>query len=160
MTALDGGIVILGSGLGGYSLAREFRKLDRKTPVTVVTADGGEAYSKPMLSNAFAQGKTPAALVQKTAEQIAAELSLTVLPRSRAVAIDRDGKQVAVKSADGAESKLAYGRLVFAIGADPRPYRVEGSDQVTVHSVNDLDDYASWRAKLGVKSRVLLIAPG
>ena len=160
MTALDGGIVILGSGLGGYSLAREFRKLDRKTPVTVVTADGGEAYSKPMLSNAFAQGKTPAALVQKTAEQIAAELSLTVLPRSRAVAIDRDGKQVAVKSADGAESKLAYGRLVFAIGADPRPYRVEGSDQVTVHSVNDLDDYASWRAKLGVKSRVLLIGAG
>jgi len=160
MAALDDGVIIVGSGLGGYTLAREFRKLDRETPVTVVTADGGEVYSKPMLSNAFAQGKTPASLAQKSAEQIAGDLALTVLTRSRVTQVDRAAKIVTVKAADGAETKLAYGRLVLAIGADPRPYKVEGSDKVTVHSVNDLDDYTVWRDKLGDKSRVLLIGAG
>ena len=160
MAALDDGVVILGSGLGGYTLAREFRKLDRETPVTVVTADGGEVYSKPMLSNAFAQGKTPAALAMKSAEQIAGELTLTVLSRSKVTIIDPAAKTVTVKAADGSLTKLAYGRLVLAIGADPRPYKVEGSDQVVVHSVNDLDDYSLWRDKLGAKSRVLLIGAG
>ncbi|HVI50757.1 MAG TPA: FAD-dependent oxidoreductase [Candidatus Sulfotelmatobacter sp.] len=160
MGALDKGVVILGSGLGGYTLAREFRKLDRETPVTVITADGGEVYSKPMLSNAFAQGKTPAALAQKTAEQFAGELSLTVLTRSRAGSIDLQAKIVTVKAADGAETQLAYGRLVLAVGADPRPYKVDGSDKVVVHSVNDLDDYTVWRGKLGQGSRVLLIGAG
>jgi rubredoxin-NAD+ reductase len=160
MAALDEGVVILGSGLGGYTLAREFRKHDRETPVTVVTADGGEVYSKPMLSNAFAQGKTPTALAMKSAEQIAGELALTVLTRSKATAIDPATKTVTVKQADGSETKLAYGRLVLAIGADPRPYKVEGSDKVVVHSVNDLEGYSLWREKLGQKSRVLLIGAG
>ena len=45
-------IVILGSGLAGYTLAREFRKLDPVTALVIVTRDDGAVYSKPMLSNA------------------------------------------------------------------------------------------------------------
>ena len=52
-------IVVLGSGLAGYTLVRELRKLDRDIPITLVTRDSGDYYSKPMLSNAFAQGKEP-----------------------------------------------------------------------------------------------------
>ena len=51
-------IVIIGSGLAGYTLARELRKLDKTTPLVIITADDGRAYSKPMLSNALAQGKS------------------------------------------------------------------------------------------------------
>ncbi len=43
--------VILGSGLAGYGLLREFRKHGPNTPVTLVTADDGRVYSKPNLSN-------------------------------------------------------------------------------------------------------------
>ena len=46
-------IVIVETGLGGYSLAREFRKLDAETPVLILTADDGRYYSKPILSNAY-----------------------------------------------------------------------------------------------------------
>ena len=150
------GLVILGSGLAGYSLAREFRKLDRQTPVTVITADGGEVYSKPMLSAAFSQGKTVATLAPKSAETLAAELAITVLTRRRVTAIDRAAGTVSM----GKEA-IRYTKLVLAVGADPRPYRVEGSDRVTVHSVNDLDDYAVWRDRLeGGPKRVLLIGAG
>ncbi|MBU1664249.1 MAG: FAD-dependent oxidoreductase, partial [Gammaproteobacteria bacterium] len=64
-------IVILGSGLAGYGLLREFRKRDTKSPVTLITADDGRVYSKPNLSNALSQKRTPAQLASETAEQAA-----------------------------------------------------------------------------------------
>ena len=39
-------IVIVGTGLGGYSVAREFRKLDAETPVLILTADDGRYFSE------------------------------------------------------------------------------------------------------------------
>ena len=55
-------IIILGSGLAGYTLAKEFRKLDAETPVTIISNDDGRSYSKPMLSAGFTKDKTAAAL--------------------------------------------------------------------------------------------------
>lgn len=154
------GIVIVGSGLGGYSLAREFRKLDAATPVTIVTADGGESYSKPMLSAAFSQGKDARSLVTKTAAQMEADLSLRVLARHRVSVLDHAEKTLLLRQPDGGETVLPYGRLVLAVGADPRPYEVEGADAVRIHSVNDLDDYAAWRDGLAPGTRILLIGAG
>jgi len=159
MTTPDAGVVIVGSGLGGYTLARELRKQDRAVPITVITADGGEAYGKPMLSNALAQGKDAAALVNKTAGQIADDLGLVVRPRHRVVGLDRAGRRLSVRSGECTED-VAYGRLVLALGADPRPYDVDGADRVGVHSVNDLDDYTAWRTALRQGDRVLLVGAG
>ncbi len=49
---------------------------------------------------------------------------------------------------------------MLAVGADPRPYRVEGDDRVAVHTVNELDDYARWRDDLPAGGRLLLIGAG
>ena len=38
-------IVILGSGLAGYTVARELRKLDPRAPLVMVSRDGGDFYS-------------------------------------------------------------------------------------------------------------------
>jgi len=152
--------VIVGSGLGGYTLAREIRRRDGAVPITLITADGGESYSKPMLSAAFAQGKSPADLVQKTAALIASELSIRVMTRHQVEAIHRDRQRLTLRRPDGTGTEIGYGRLVLAIGADPRPYRVEGSAGAGLVSVNDLDDYAVWRESLAPASRVLLIGAG
>ena len=36
-------VVIVGTGLAGYNLAREFRKLDSETPLLLITADDGRS---------------------------------------------------------------------------------------------------------------------
>ena len=46
-------LVIIGTGLGGYSLAREVRKLDPDLALVLISADDGRYYSKPLLSNAY-----------------------------------------------------------------------------------------------------------
>ena len=58
-------VVIIGSGLAGYTVAREFRKLDGETSLVMLSSDHGGFYSKPMLSNAFAQKKDADALLVK-----------------------------------------------------------------------------------------------
>ncbi|MCP6406828.1 FAD-dependent oxidoreductase, partial [Klebsiella pneumoniae] len=72
-------MVVVGSGLAGYNVARELRKLDAEVPLVVVSRDAAGFYSKPMLSNALASKKTPATLVMKDAAKMAAEINARIV---------------------------------------------------------------------------------
>lgn len=133
-------IVIVGAGLAGYNLAREFRKLDAETPLVVVSRDGAGFYSKPMLSNALAGKKTAASLVMKPAEKMADELKAQVLPRVTVQAVDAAARTVTLSSGD----TLRYRDLVLALGADQLRLPLRGDAADTVVSVNDLDDFAAF----------------
>jgi rubredoxin-NAD+ reductase len=152
----DPGIVIVGSGMAGYALAREFRKLDQTTPMIMLTADDGAVYSKPMLSNALAQDRTPEALVQKDAARAAADLGIEIRARTRVTTIDRPGKRVALRGGGG----LSYRKLVLAVGAQSRPYPLDSGDAAPIATVNNLDDYGIWRRGLGEGARVLIMGAG
>ncbi|MBW8372012.1 MAG: FAD-dependent oxidoreductase [Thiobacillus sp.] len=148
-------IVIVGSGLAGYTLLKEIRKRDATTPVTLVTADDGVFYSKPNLSNALATGRTAAALASASAEKMAMEQNATVLTHTRVTAIDTQGQRI---RADGGE--LEYSTLVLALGADPFPHGLAGSGAVSVRAVNDLADYAAFRSAIDGKKRVTVLGGG
>jgi rubredoxin-NAD+ reductase len=152
----DPGIVIVGSGMAGYALAREFRKLDEETRVTMVTADDGAVYSKPMLSNALAQGKSPEALIQKDAARAAADLGIEILTGTGVAAIDRSARRLTFLGGGG----MAYDQLILAQGAAPRPYPLERGDAAPIATVNNLADYRSWRQGVTQGSRVLIMGAG
>lgn len=148
-------LVILGSGLAGYGLLREFRKRDTTTPVTLITADDGRVYSKPNLSNALSQNRAPAQLATETAEQAAVKFNATILSHTRVEAIDPTDKSVRTD-----QGELPYGRLVLALGADPFPHGLAGDAADEVLSVNDLDDYSRFRAALEGKRHVAILGGG
>ena len=52
-------IIIIGSGMAGYTVAREFRKLSPEQELVMICADDAVNYAKPTLSNAFAGNKAP-----------------------------------------------------------------------------------------------------
>lgn len=54
-------VVIIGTGLAGYNLAREFRKLDSETPLLLITADDGRSYSSRCSLPVSAKTKMPMA---------------------------------------------------------------------------------------------------
>ena len=81
-------IVIVGSGLAGYNVARELRKLDKETPLTLISADSAHFYSKPMLSSALGSGKAPEAIAMNTGEQMATQLNATVRAHVHVTAIE------------------------------------------------------------------------
>ena len=143
---------MLGSGLAGYTLVRELRKLNRDIPITLISRDSGDYYSKPMLSNAFAQNKAADNLVITPAAEMAQQLNIKLLVETEVHTIDRIGKQL-----DTSTGTLAYDKLVLALGADPIRIPLQGDAANEVMSVNDLADYAKLReAMVAAKSIVIM----
>lgn len=148
-------VVIIGSGLAGYTVAREFRKLDAETPVLILSADHGGFYSKPMLSNACTQKKSADALLGKNADKVAEELKAEVRAHAKVTAIDPQRKHLTVNGA-----VLSYGKLVLALGADPIRLPLQGNAAEAVLSVNDLDDYRRFREAIEGKKDVAILGAG
>ncbi len=149
-------VVIVGSGLAGFGVARELRRLDPEVALVILSRDHGGFYSKPMLSNALASGKTATSLVMKSPPQMAAELVAQVRPHTAVEAIDTAQRHLTLS--DG--STLAYRDLVLALGADPIPAGLQGTAANQVLSVNDLDDYATFSERLVGISRVVILGAG
>ena len=82
-------VVILGTGLAGYGLAKEFRKHDSETPLILITSDDGRSYSKPMLSTGYTRNQSADDLAQRpllsclNALHFVEDLSVDVQSRSR-----------------------------------------------------------------------------
>ncbi|OGB22654.1 MAG: Rubredoxin-NAD(+) reductase [Burkholderiales bacterium RIFCSPLOWO2_02_FULL_57_36] len=149
-------ITIIGAGLAGYTVAREFRKLDKSTPLTIITADDGGFYSKPMLSNAFAQNKLPAQLVTQTAAQMAAQLNAQIVAVTQVTSIDSVNRII-----DSSAGKLEYGKLVIAVGAQPIRLNIDGDAADQVLSVNHVTDYANFRSRIiSSAARVAILGAG
>ncbi len=153
-------LVIVGSGLAGYGLAREVRRRDAERPIVVVTRDGGEQYAKPNLSLALAAGRHSEDLVQADATTVAAKLGITVRSHAAVQAIDLQRQTVTI---DG--EALVYGDLVLAVGADPlRPPWLDDALLASgrVLQVSDLDGYRQLRTVLDRQpgQRVLVVGAG
>jgi rubredoxin-NAD+ reductase len=154
-------VVIVGCGLAGWTVARELRQRDKARPITMVCADNGHFYAKPMLSNALAQKKAAGHLIQKTAVQQAEALGVEVLANTRVGAIDRAARRLDMAAGAGHGAPLYYGKLVLALGADAIRLPTPGLEHA--HSVNDIDDYHGFRdalAAAGSAARVAIIGGG
>ncbi|HUX64018.1 NAD(P)/FAD-dependent oxidoreductase [Sulfuricella sp.] len=148
-------VVIIGSGLAGFTVAREFRKLDGEAPLVMLSSDHGGFYSKPMLSNAFAQKKDADALLGKSSVQMAEELKLEIRAHARVTAIDVARKQLTVNG-----ETVPYGKLVLAMGADPIRLPLHGDGADAVLSVNDHADYRRFREAIEGKKDIAILGAG
>ncbi len=149
-------IVIIGSGLAGYAVIREFRKFDVEAPVLILSTDHGGFYSKPMLSNALATGKTPASLLNSSAEHMADQMKAMICPYSQVISIDPLNKNLVLQNG----KKLNYDQLVLALGADQIRLPLEGDGIEEILSINDLDDYHRFRDALVIKKEIAILGAG
>ena len=148
-------IVIIGSGLAGFNTVKEFRKLDKETPVVVLTADDGRNYSKPMLSTGFTKEKTADELAMATPEQVAEQFNVTVRTGVHVAGIDTGKQRVLLP-----DDHLDYSSLVLALGADTWTPPLEGDAVGEVFSVNDLMDYGRFCQALEGKREVTILGGG
>jgi len=156
-------LIIIGAGLAGWTTAREFRKLDTTTPVLLITADNGDFYAKPSLSNAFAQKRGPAQLVTTPAAHMAQTLAVTLQAHTRVTGMDAAACVVHTRQGD-----FSYAQLVLATGAKAIQVPLAGDASLEVLSVNSLDDYSVFHARAtavntgasGRKTQVLIMGAG
>lgn len=148
-------IIIIGSGLAGYMLAKEFRKLNQTTPLQIITQDDGTYYSKPQLSSAFTHHKTAGALATASAAKMAEQLDANILTHTRAIKIDPLKHLLYTEQA-----VFPYSALVLAQGAEVIPAPLKGNALECIVSVNNLEDYVKFRSLIENKKRLAILGAG
>ncbi|MDH4395422.1 MAG: FAD-dependent oxidoreductase [Limnobacter sp.] len=146
---------IIGSGVAAWTLVRELRKASPEAEIRLITADAGDFYSKPMLSNAFASGKTAEALLMTPAVKLAEQQKTEIHIHTRVLEINLTDQKVKTDKGD-----FVYGQLVLGLGADTIDLPIQGDGNADTLSVNDLWDYAEFRKRVDGKSKVAVLGAG
>lgn len=154
-------IVIIGSGMAGYAVAREFRKLNPDHELVMICADDATNYAKPTLSNALVGKKAPENIALGDAAKMAAQLNMRIETHTWVKAIDATAHELIVIK-DQSEQKQAYSKLVLAVGAQPIRLAISGDGSDDIHVVNNLNDYKAFRASLEKREdkRVVILGAG
>ncbi len=148
-------IVIIGSGMASYTLAKEIRKLDDKIIIQLITQDNGDFYSKPMISNAFAKKQTANQLVINTAHEMAEKFQLEIITNTTVKSIDSVNKKVITDN-----NNYPYSNLVLATGAQAIHIPVQGNACNEIFTVNSLYDYEVFRKAIAAKKHITILGAG
>ncbi|GAB6846076.1 rubredoxin-NAD+ reductase [Methylorubrum rhodinum] len=144
------GVVIVGGGISGWSVAEAIRAEDARLPITLVSACDGARYHKPELSVALGRGLTPDALRRETGAAAAARLGLRLMADTVAVGLSPERRSLRTT-----RGTLPYTHLVLAHGA--RAALPACLDPALCWRVNDLAAWSSLHAELAWRPRTVAV---
>ena len=148
-------IVIIGSGIAGYSVATEVRKHNPDKKITMITADNGDYYHKPSISTALVSGKDSDSLVMFSSSAMATRLNIDIITEQVI-----DGKDLKDGLVNTAKGKIYFSSCVLACGAETYKLNIAGDGSNDIMSVNNLNDYKVFRKQLTKESKVAIIGAG
>ncbi|WP_336943178.1 rubredoxin reductase RubB [Acinetobacter modestus] len=154
-------IVIIGSGMAGYTVAREFRKLSPEQELVMICADDAVNYAKPTLSNAFAGNKAPEQIALGDAAKMATQLNMRIEAETLVKEINAEQHEITLEK-NGEIFTQPYSKLVLAVGANPIRLAIAGDGSDDIHVVNSLIDYRTFRENLAKRKdkRVVILGAG
>ena len=151
-------LVIIGSGLAGYSVAKEWRKTEKTKSLVIITQDDGHYYSKPLLSTAISQSKSSADLVMTSVETLRTQLNATIHTFSSVLNIDPRSRVISVQTPEGVID-LPYSHCVLAMGARPKPFPLL-ENRKDHYRINSLQDYARFMSDFDQYETLSIIGSG
>lgn len=135
------GVVVIGAGHAGWQMVRALRERDAALPITLVSADEGDVYDKPMLSVAFSRQLTPEAMIRETGEAAARRLGIRLLADAHAFDVVPQARRVRTT-----RGTLRYRHLVLAHGARSRIH--PALPPAWCWRLDDLSSYRRFRVAL------------
>lgn len=150
------GMVIVGAGLAGLTVAESLRSEGYEGPITLVGAETQAPYQRPPLSKAFLLGEAKEAQLAMRPAELYAKKGIELRLGAEAAAIDRPARQV--RFADG--SALDYQGLALCTGARLRPLPLPGAEWQGVFGLRTLDDARALAAALDEARNVVVLGGG
>lgn len=152
-----GGIVIVGAGQAGASLAARLRALGYSGTVTLIGEEPQPPYQRPPLSKAYLLGEMELERLYLRAPSFWAEQGVTLRLGARVEAIATGPRSV--RLADG--ETLGYDELVLTTGARPRRLPPEiGGDLANVFTVRTLADVDRMAPAFHPGARAVIVGGG
>ena len=155
------GIVIIGAGLAGWHVIDAIRAKDKDIPITLITADSGDRYHKPMLTMAISQKKSAADLVRATGIDAAEAANIKLLANTQVTDVDTTTQQLQLISALRSDpvytnyATIGYDKLVLAMGA--HPIFPKSLPEDLVWHVNHIERFGQLQEKLATGSQHVAI---
>lgn len=150
------GIVIIGAGQAGASLAEKLRAEGYPGRVTLIGAEPVPPYERPPLSKGYLLGESEKERLFLRPEAIFAEKDITLRLGEQVSAIDTSAKTVTV----GGDT-LAYDQLALTTGSEPiRLPAAIGGDLGGVFTVRTLADIDAMSPRFTKGARVIVVGGG
>ncbi|WP_350655480.1 FAD-dependent oxidoreductase [Psychrobacter sp. S1-30-MNA-CIBAN-0213] len=155
------GVVIIGAGLAGWHVIDAIRAKDKDIPITLITADSGDRYHKPMLTMAISQNKSASDLVRATGNDAAEAANINLLANTQVSDIDAASQQLYLVSANRSDpantsyATISYDKLVLAMGA--HPIFPQSLPEDLVWHVNHIERFGQLQEKLATGSQHVAI---
>ncbi|MDD2763184.1 MAG: FAD-dependent oxidoreductase [Opitutaceae bacterium] len=154
--------VIVGGVAAGASAAARARRLSELASITLLERGPDVSFANCGLPY-FIGGeiKQREALAVQTPQTLKAMLNLDVRTSTEAVALDRAGKRIQVRTlASGTTEWLPYDKLLLAPGAVPLRPALLGIDDARIFTLRSLQDMDRIKAAAARAERVTVIGAG
>ncbi|WP_175766344.1 FAD-dependent oxidoreductase [Burkholderia cenocepacia] len=152
-TGLPTSVVIVGGGAAAIAAAVTLRQEGYLHAITLLSADADPPYDRPNLSKDYLAGTAEADWLPLRAPSFYAEQRIDVRCNTRVTRIDP--AQRSVELADG--SRVEYGALLLATGAEPNRLNVPGADLPHVCTLRSRADCDALIAKLKTARRCVVV---
>ena len=129
-------VVIVGGGAAGNAAAETLRREGYEGPITLLSADAALPCDRPNLSKDYLAGNAQPDWIPLRSETFYGAHRIEVRLNTRVSKIDPAQKTVTLN--DG--SRIGYGALLLATGAEPVRLPVPGADLPHVHVLRTLAD--------------------
>ena len=148
-------IVIVGTGLAGYILAKEFRKYDSHSLLSLITSNDGAFYSKPLLSTSLTAKRAIRQIPSADAAMMEKQLNADIHVATAVTRINSNEKKI-----ESLTGTFNYDKLVLATGSNVISPPLLGNAVSDILSVNDLEDYARFREIIAIKKTIAILGAG
>ena len=129
-------VIIIGGGAAGNAAAETLRREGYEGPVTMLSADDAPPCDRPNLSKDYLAGTASEDWIPLRPSDFYKQQQIDLRLGARVTAIETGAH--AVLLADG--TRLRYGALLLATGAEPIRLNVPGGDLAHVHLLRTLAD--------------------
>ncbi|HDR9878694.1 TPA: pyridine nucleotide-disulfide oxidoreductase [Burkholderia cenocepacia] len=150
---LPASVVIVGGGAAAIAAAVTLRQEGYPHAITLLSADADPPYDRPNLSKDYLAGTAQADWLPLRAPSFYAEQRIDVRCNTRVTRIDP--AQRSVELADG--SRVDYGALLLATGAEPNKLNVPGADLPHVCTLRSRADCDALIGKLKTARRCVVV---
>lgn len=151
-----GGMVIVGAGHTGGRAAHTLREAGWNGAISLIGTEPHVPYERPPLSKEMLVGTkspTESALFDRAFYR---EQGIDLRMDATVRRISRERKEVALDTGE----PIAFGKLLFATGAEPRRLDIPGIDRDGVCYLRDLNDSAALAGRLGPGRHLTIVGGG
>jgi NADPH-dependent 2,4-dienoyl-CoA reductase/sulfur reductase-like enzyme/nitrite reductase/ring-hydroxylating ferredoxin subunit len=152
-TSLPESVVIVGAGAAGNAAAEMLRREGYAGKVAMVGADTSVPYDRPNLSKDYLAGTAPEEWIPLRSAEFYAEQKIDLHLGVAVASIELSAKSVLLASG----TKLAYGALLLATGADPIRLKLPGANLPHVHHLRTLADSRRIVANAATARRAVVV---